>query len=521
MNSFLQKFSSNIKGVITGFNRIVFKGTLRPLMFPKGAMSFLRSRGVLNKNYKSWVISQSKALVDTAEAHARKHCGEGIVPIPSSMKRKEALAHKRQLATGIKNGLIGVWSSVEACSTFLAVYDPVAGFPQLRHKYSRCKHLYFYYDHPDYGFMSVRLQTWFPYSIQIAVNGRVWLRRSLDKHNIPFLVHGNKFPHIDDYPQAQTFLDAQCRIQWIPMLSTFIPSVFPNLSQMLGNRISYYWSVWQSEWATDFIFDSPESLAPVMDKLLRHSLMTRTCDRVLRYMGRPVNPAGQPHPLANPELMTRVNLWHDGMRIRHWVDKNSVKLYNEHNIIRVEMTMNNPAMFRVWRRAEGAPASTPKRRLALRKRIADFTIRAQIANNVNRRFISQMATLNDNQPIRELLGDISMPKTINGRTSRALDILGKDRQFLQALADPAHSVGGITNKALRRQLAASPWAKGGTDKQLSARVSRHIRLLRDHGLIRKIPNQRKYLLTAQGQLLTTALNAILSSSTRQLVSIAA
>jgi hypothetical protein len=55
-------------------------------------------------------------------------------------------------------------------------------------------------------------------------------------------------------------------------------------------------------------------------------------------MGRPVNSKGQPHPLSNPELLTRTNLWHDGMRIRHWVDKNSVKLYNEQNVLRFEMT---------------------------------------------------------------------------------------------------------------------------------------------------------------------------------------
>lgn len=117
MNSFVQKFSGKIKGIITGFDRIVFKGCLRPLMFPEGAMSFFRSRGVLNKNYKSWVMAQSKALVDIADMYARKICGQSIVPIPSSLERKEAIAHARQQATGIKDGLIGVWSSVEACST--------------------------------------------------------------------------------------------------------------------------------------------------------------------------------------------------------------------------------------------------------------------------------------------------------------------------------------------------------------------------------------------------------------------
>ena len=41
--------------------------------------------------------------------------------------------------------------------------------------------------------MSVRLQTRFPYGIQIAPNGREWLRRSLEKLKIDFIIHGIKF----------------------------------------------------------------------------------------------------------------------------------------------------------------------------------------------------------------------------------------------------------------------------------------------------------------------------------------
>ena len=63
MDKFVQRFSGKIKGVISGFDRIVFKGCLRPLMFADGAMSFFRSRGVLNKDYKEWVITRSKTLV--------------------------------------------------------------------------------------------------------------------------------------------------------------------------------------------------------------------------------------------------------------------------------------------------------------------------------------------------------------------------------------------------------------------------------------------------------------------------
>jgi len=521
MDNFVQRFADKIKGYVTGFDRIVFKGCFRPLMYAAGAQWFFQSRGILNKDYKAWVMAQSSKMIESADSYARATCGRGITPISSCHERKETIAHKRQQELGIKSGLIGVWSCVEACSTYRAHYDAQAGFPQLRHDYSRCKHLYFYYDHPVYGFMSVRMQTWFPYGIQIALNGREWLRRSLDKERIPFVLHGNKFLHIADYNKAQQMLNTQTDSQWIQILSGFLPKVFPTMSKTLGSQFSYYWTLWQSEWATDYVFETPATLNSIMEGLLRHAIMTGTCDRVLRYMGRPVNAAGQPHPAANPELLTRVNTWHDGMRIRHWVDKNSVKLYNEQNILRTEMTMNNPGMFRVFRRPEGQKQGRAKKRMALRKGLGDITLRTQISADVNHRFMEQMATLRDDTPLRDLLKDITKPSVQDGRRIRALDIIGKDRSLLSELADPKYVVSGITNKMLQLQLHASPWAKDGTSKQLASRITRHLRLLRDHGLIRKMPNQRKYILTEKGRTLTTALNALLSASIQSLMEKAA
>jgi DNA-binding HxlR family transcriptional regulator len=92
---------------------------------------------------------------------------------------------------------------------------------------------------------------------------------------------------------------------------------------------------------------------------------------------------------------------------------------------------------------------------------------------------------------------------------------------LLALADPKYVLSGITNKMLQERLRSSSWAKNGTAKQLAARISRNLRLLRDHGLIRKMPNQRKYILTEKGRTLTTALNALLAASIQTLMEKAA
>jgi len=52
MDTLLSKFSAVVNGVITGFDRIVFKGIIRPIMYAAGMESYLVGRKVLNKDFK-------------------------------------------------------------------------------------------------------------------------------------------------------------------------------------------------------------------------------------------------------------------------------------------------------------------------------------------------------------------------------------------------------------------------------------------------------------------------------------
>lgn len=521
MDTLLHRFNTIIKGSIEGFDRLVFKGTLKSIAFALGMQAFLRSRGVLNKDYKDWVTKQSTAIIESAEAYSQKHCSRGIIYIPSINTRKEELAHNLQKESGVKEGLIGVWSCVESCMTYRSTFDASSGYPSLRPVDSRCKHLYFYYDHPEYGFMSVRLQTWAPYGIQIAINGREWLRRSLDKEKCGYIVDGNKFLHIDDYELAQRLLNGQLDTNWERMLSGFAEEVFPGMSEILGDHMKYYWTLWQSEMARDYIFGDPQSLNPLMEKLIRHAIMTGTYDRVLKYMGHPVRKDGQPYQSSNPELMTKVNTWHDGMRVRHYVDNNSVKFYNQQNVLRIEMTMNNPQKYLVQRLKENDDKSDGKRYLPMRKGIADINLRAKVSAARNKSFAEQLATVYDKTPVGKIFEDITHSVSRNGKKFRGLDITGKDRELLRAISDPAFNAGAITNKLLQEKLTGTQWANGLTGKKFSSKISRQISLLRSHGIIRKLPKQNKYALTDKGRKISSALNAVLSASTEDLVNLVA
>jgi hypothetical protein len=415
MKGLIERLGRGVKGVLTGFDRIVFKGHILPLMHAEGAMSFLRWRGVLNKDYKRWVVERSEALIGAVDRYARERCGQGVQHRNSWREDKEALANARQKASGVTSGLIGAWSFLESGRSYRAHYDAEAGYPQLR-PYTRAhKHLYVYLDHEDYGRMNLRIQTWFPYAIQIALNGRQWLRRSLEKEQVDVVMEGNKCLEVADYDLAQEYLDEQLDRRWPALLNGLLPIGFPTLRETVGPHLDYYWTLWQSEWASDIVMESPADLKGTMDALVRHAVLTGTSTRVLRYMGRPITASGRPHAKLRHEVSTRVLDFHEGVRVRHWVDQNSVKIYNEYNVLRSEMTMNRPGMFRVYRRAQGEPASVPKQRRALRKGVADIPLRAKVSDEILDRFTEGVATFSDQTPLRDVLGPHARASTRAGR----------------------------------------------------------------------------------------------------------
>jgi hypothetical protein len=220
-------------------------------------------------------------------------------------------------------------------------------------------------------------------------------------------------------------------------------------------------------------------------------------------------------------LKTSVTDFDEGYRVRHWLGSNSVKLYNEGNVLRIETTVNDPYAFRVHRRKQGAPKDAPKQLLPMRKGVADTTLRALVSQGVNNRFADHIATMQSDTPLSSILQHVTIRKRKRGRSVRALEPTGKDLALLSAIADPRFSVGGFRNKDIRLLLADDPRHLRKTDKQRSGLTTRSLRLLRDHGMIRRLPKARRYQLTANGRQLVTALLAALSASTQELTKIAA
>ena len=67
MDTLLNKFGAKIKGVIEGFDRIVFKGQLKPFCYIRSMISFPRHNKILYKDYYDWITAKSIKIRDDAK----------------------------------------------------------------------------------------------------------------------------------------------------------------------------------------------------------------------------------------------------------------------------------------------------------------------------------------------------------------------------------------------------------------------------------------------------------------------
>jgi len=506
MGNFIDDCKNAITGMLNGFDRIVFQGKFRSLQFAEGVERFLADRGILFKDAKNWNREQTQRIIDDVEHISKAETGRGISPIASSRTRKEDLARERQRSQGIDSGLIGAWSCVEEAVSYRI--RPAKGRPKMLPERVRCKHLYLYIDDPTFGFMSIRLQTWMPFMIQIALNGREWLSRSLHREGIAHQRYQNKIIACDDYARAQALLDRQAqRTSWPRVLRGFVPIIFPSLDAIVGPDKAYTWYGWQSEWATDLIFPDVGTLHQHVEGVMQHAFATQGSTHVMRFFDKATNADGRLRRNANPGIISRTLGYGDGMRLRHWLEGNSVKIYNQLNVMRIETTINNPGRFKTVRPSgsDGEPRARP-----MRKDVCDMPMRAKVSDSVNTRVLNSLER-RTGEKVGSILGKVTKEKTVDGRHSRGLRPFDKDLPLIQAIAKQEWMLTGFCNAEIRAQLRKEPRFRDKTDKQLAGYVTRMIRLLRDHGLIRKYPRQHRYQLNAAGRQLTDAVQATLAA----------
>ena len=502
MERFLERHQDRITGVLSGFDRVLFRGTLRSISYRNGMDIFLSSQRVLYKNFGAF----AERLSDRLKEHARRMASREGRPfryLPSPSVSKEDIARQIIQEDGIEEGLICVLSCVEPCKSFTIRRDREARQLVLVPAERRCLHLYFYYVDRQFGLMHIRLQTWLPFTIQVCINGREWLARQMDRVGIEYEQQDNCFTWIGDVPKAQHIFDRLTQRRWARFLNALARRVNPWIAPENGLDLhGYYWSVRQGEYATDVMFTDAPSLRDVYPRLVEHAIQRFGGKDILRFLGRRIMPS-RFNGRSTSELRSR----YEGVCIKHRVEENSIKMYDKQgSVLRIETTINNPRRFKV-RRMTTRKGQRAMRWIPMRKGVADIARRVEVSRAANERYLEALAIVGIPSPTDRLLDPISTRKVRNGRPYRPLrPISPEDARLFRVIMRGKFLLQGFRNKDLRRHLIPGAESDPTRRRRASARTTRCLRLLRAHGLIRKVSGTRYYRVTGKGHhVMTTAL----------------
>jgi len=501
MNLFVQQHAKSVMGMIRGWDRLRFRGTVRMLANLTGMNNFLSYTHHKLKDFGDYAQQASRqirsASLEVAESAARR-----VVHLDNPRANKEQKALEIAEQDGIGEGLIAVLTAVESCHSYDVRSDRQRGLLELYPRPRKCQHLYHYMIHPDFGLLYVRLQTWFPFNLFVGLNGRQWLARQMDAAGIKYLRQDNCFPWISDPETAQRLLEEQVNWNWEQTLGELARQVNPALAQIIGGyRIGYYWSLDQSEWATDVMFKDSQELDRLYPDLVRHAMESLRSPQVMSFLGRSV--ARGITPRFSGEVISDLHRRIEGTRVKHCVNRNSVKMYNKAgSILRVETTLNDvhdlqsPRVVngkKVWKR--------------MRKGVADVPRRAEVSDASCRRYLDALASVSTPLPLKTLTDRLSRPTKCKGKCARGLNLLGQDAAMLEVVGGGEFLINGFRNRDLQAALFGPATDDPAAKRRRSGQVTRKLRLLRAHGLIHKVPHTHRYRVSPQGRQVIAALHA--------------
>jgi len=474
------RYAEKISGVLSCFDRVVIQGTLPTFCYAEGMTGFLYFKKIKIFDYPRFAEPLRDELRKNAEQAAKQNSLE-IEFIRKKNFRKEDRIRDILSARGAHPGLVHIFSAMEPCQTYKPWHNKQTNKTYLRPDDGKCLHYYFYVIDEQLGLCYVRVPTWCPFRLQIYFNGHSRLALSLNDNNIPFTLIDNVFAAIADLDRAQSLSDGFKVETLHERLDLFAERYCPIIKQF---DFRYHWSIMQAEYATDIIFKHQKDLQLIYGNLTRTAIHTVKPDNIATFLGRKLDYRYQ------DEMGNNFNTRIEGTRIRHTMGPVSIKMYDKFGLIlRIETTVNDVSFFKHYRLVEHRDGTETKKLAQMKKGIYSLTALQQLLLAANRRYLEFISAIDDPTSGIDKLDKITKTAVERSRSYKGFNLFDdQDQSLFQSIASGEFTISGFQNKHLRRKLFG----------KTSAQISRMIKRLHAHGLIRKIGRTYKYYLTKLG-----------------------
>jgi hypothetical protein len=484
--SLTERYDSKIVGVLSCFDRVVVQGTLPSVCYPQGMERYLSMRNIRFIDYPRFAEPFREQIRENAVRLAREAQCE-IEFVRKSSFRKESRIAEVLAVRGSHPGLVHVLSAMEGCISYQYRFDKGRQRNCLKYDSGKCLHYYFYFIDAELGLCYVRVPTWCPFRLQLYYNGHNHLATRLASARVSYRMVDNAFVEVGDIVEAQRLADEVDVARLHAKFDRYAALCCP-AAAALGQH--YHWSLMQVEYSTDLIFRSQADLKPMYESITRTAVHAVKADNIATFLSRRIN--GQSKDEIGNDYSIRI----EGTRIKHHMGPASIKMYDKRSIVlRIETTINDVSFFSHHRKVEQRDGTSVFKLAPLKKSIYSLLDLKELMSAANRRYLEFISALDDTSPATKALRKVCEPAEQNGRRYRGVNFFSsEDERLLTALVRGEFNITGLRNRDLQPLLP---------DKKPSW-ISRCLKRLRVHGLIKSIGHRYKYYLTELGRRVVVA-----------------
>jgi len=476
-----ERYANQINGVYSCYDRVVIQGTLPVFCYAEGMTSYLYANNIRIFDYAKF----AEPLRDELRANAEQIAKDNNLQIDFIRKknfRKEQRVRKIVEKRGSHSGLVHVFSAMEPCASYRPWHDKNTHKTFLKFTQGKCLHYYFYLIDDLLGLCYVRVPTWCPFRLQIYFNGHNQLASSLNKQSVSFTQIDNMFVDFASFEQAQEINDHLTIDEIHKKLDTFAEQFCPVIKKL---EQYYHWSIMQVEYATDIVFKRQQDLQSIYDQLVTTAIHTVKPDNIASFLGKKL------HPNFQGEMGNNFNTRIEGTRIKHTMGPVSIKMYDKLGLVlRIETTVNNISFFKHYRKVEHRDGTESRKLAPMKKGLYSLTPLRDLLSAANHRYLQFISAIDDMTADVKKVNKLSNRIVKNERSYKGFNFFSdEDQKLFEIISRGEFNISGFQNKDIRQYL---------TDKN-SGQVSRILKRLHVHGLIKKIGHTYKYYLSKFGR----------------------
>ena len=460
-----------------GIDRLYLNVYQPRLQTDRGVASFFRFHRGETFASSALMNPMSKSFVARIEGFAK----ENRIPLISFTKgrRKDDVTQEYRTRFGGSEGIVVIGKAQEKTPVFRTEKrrNPRTGqsYPWIVRSTAMVNHFYFYGIDEDFGPFFLKFCTYFPYNAKLCINGHEYVKRQLAKEGIAFEALDNGVLSCADPERLQQICDGLSAAKIDAVLRKWparVPHPYTSRDRAAGYR--YDISILQAEFSLTQVLDRPLTGRVFFEEVIRENLDIGRPDHVQLIFDRRITkrtPGRFRTRVITEGVVPSLHIDYKHSRIKQY--------HKEGRALRTETTINDPRDFDLGKRLSNLPA--------LRR----------IGFQANRRLLDVQRISQDCALGEDAFRGVNDPIEVGGQRASGLRFADTAVQALFSALLVFHLLPrGFSNRDLRNYWA--PLLGKAPEDMTPGQMTYHLRRLRWHGLIERIPQSHRYRVTRRG-----------------------